>query len=185
MAVAAVTAGSRVTNFLGCPFEAMGNTMATYGGQNVGAKKLDRLDTGLKSCLMLGVGYSMIALLVAIFFGRFLALLFLDASETALIGDVQRYLLFNTAAYTLLAFVNIVRFLIQGMGFSKFAILAGVLEMIARSLVAFLLVPRFGFTGTCLGNPVAWIFADAFLIPAYFHVKKVLQRHLEQGREVS
>jgi hypothetical protein len=64
------------------------------------------------------------------------------------------------------------------MGFSKFAILAGVLEMIARSLVAFVLVPLIGFAGTCLGNPVAWLFADVFLIPAYFHVRKALRQHL-------
>lgn len=180
-AVASVTAGSRIANILGCPFEAMGTTMATYGGQNVGARKLERIGSGLKECIKLGIGYSVIALLIAVFGGKYLALLFVDAGETEIIGNVQMYLIFNTAAYSLLALVNIIRFLIQGMGFSTFAILAGVLEMVARSLVAFLLVPRMGFTGTCLGNPMAWVFADAFLIPAYFHVKKVLQRQLDRG----
>ena len=42
-AVAAMTAGGRIGSFLACPFDAMGSTMATYGGQNVGAGKLDRL----------------------------------------------------------------------------------------------------------------------------------------------
>ena len=74
--------------------------------------------------------------------------------------------------------MNIVRFLIQGMGFPKFAILAGVFEMIARSLAGFGLVPVIGFTGVCLGSPIAWIMADAFLIPAYFNVSKVLQKRM-------
>lgn len=39
MAVAATTAANKVSMFFGCPFDAMGTTMATYGGQNVGAKK--------------------------------------------------------------------------------------------------------------------------------------------------
>lgn len=60
-AVAAMTAGGKIGNFLACPFDAMGSTMATYGGQNVGAGKLDRLGKGLKSCVLLGVGYSVIA----------------------------------------------------------------------------------------------------------------------------
>lgn len=184
MAVAAVTAGSRITGFLACPFDAMGTTMATYGGQNVGAGKLERIGAGLKECIKLGIGYSAIAFLFTICFGKTMALLFLDAGETAIIGDVQRYLIYNTTAYCFLALVNIIRFLIQGMGFPKFAILAGVLEMGARTLVAFALVPRIGFSGTCLGNPAAWIFADAFLIPAYFHVKKVLQRRLEKGEQL-
>ena len=44
MAVAAVTAGSKISMFFCCPFDALGSTMATYGGQNVGARKLDRID---------------------------------------------------------------------------------------------------------------------------------------------
>jgi putative MATE family efflux protein len=175
-AVAAVTAASKIGNFLACPFDALGSTMATYGGQNVGAGKLDRLGKGLKSCVLLGASYSVIALLAAIMFGRPLAILFVDASETAIISNVKLYLIMNTAFYFPLALVNIVRFLIQGMGFPTFAILAGVLEMVARTIAGFVLVPLLGFVGVCLGSPIAWIFADAFLIPAFFHVRKVLYK---------
>ena len=79
-----------------------------------------------------------------------------------------------TAFYPLLALVNIVRFMIQGMGFSAFAVIAGVFEMFARAAFGFLLVPLFGFTAACFASPVAWILADVFLIPAYFYVKKKL-----------
>lgn len=177
-AVAAVTAGGRISGFLACPFDALGSTMATYGGQTVGAGKLDRLGTGLKSCVKLGAGYSVIALLVAIFLGEPLAKLFLDASETAIIGNVRFMLICSTAFYFPLALVNIIRFLIQGMGFPTFAILAGVFEMAARTLAGFVLVPVFGFPGVCFGSPIAWVFADIFLIPAYFHVRKVLQKRI-------
>ena len=54
------------------------------------------------------------------------------------------------------------------MGYSGFAILAGIMEMIGRSAVAFILVPMFGFKAACFASPVAWIFADIFLIPACF-----------------
>ncbi len=177
-AVAAVTAGGRISGFLCCPFDALGSTMATYGGQNVGAGRLDRIGKGLRSCVLLGGGYSVLAFLVSLVAGAPLATLFLDASEAAIIGDVRTMLLWNTVFYFALALVNIVRFLIQGMGFPTFAILAGVFEMVARTLAGFVLVPILGFTGVCLGNPIAWILADVFLIPAYFHVKKVLEKRL-------
>ena len=172
-AVAAVTAG-KISGFLACPFDAMGSTMATYGGQNVGAGKLDRIGQGLKSCILLGAGYSVIALGISTLFGRPLAKLFLDASEAAIIDDVKLFL--ATAFYFPLALVNIIRFMIQGVGFPFFAILAGVFEMVARALAGFVLVPQLGFMGSCLGSPIAWILADAFLIPAYFHVRKRLRR---------
>ena len=175
-AVAAATAGSRITGFLACPIDAMGSTMATYGGQNIGAGKLERIGTGLKSCVILGAGYAVIALLISLVLGEPLAGLFVGADEAAIIGDVQLYLILNTVFYFPLALVNIIRFLIQGMGFPKFAILAGVFEMVARALSGVLLVPLMGFAGASLGGPIAWIFADAFLIPAYFHVSKVLRQ---------
>ena len=68
--------------------------------------------------------------------------------------------------------MNIVRFLIQGMGFSRLAVFAGAFEMLARGLAGFVLVPLFGFTAVCFANPLAWIFADLFLIPAFFFVRK-------------
>lgn len=177
-AVAAVTAAGRIGNFLACPFDAFGSTMATYGGQNIGAGKLERIGQGLKSCILLGAGYSAIALCISIFLGRPLAALFLDASELEIIDNVRLFLIINTSFYFPLALVNIIRFMIQGIGFPTFAILAGVFEMVARSLAGFVLVPAVGFVGSCLGSPIAWVFADAFLIPAYFHVKKVLAKRL-------
>lgn len=180
-AVAAVTAAGRIGGFLACPFDAMGSTMATYGGQNVGAGKLDRIGQGLKSCIFLGAGYSVIALCISIFFGRTLATLFLDASEMAIINNVRFFMIITTSFYFPLALVNIIRFMIQGVGFPTFAILAGVFEMLARALAGFVLVPAIGFTGSCLGSPIAWVFADAFLIPAYFHVKKVLQKRIGEN----
>ena len=56
-AVAAMTAGSKVSLFFCCPFDALGSTMSTYGGQNVGAKRLDRIGKGLLSCSILGIVY--------------------------------------------------------------------------------------------------------------------------------
>lgn len=174
-AVASMTAGSRISMFVVCPFDALGSTMATFGGQNVGAGRLDRLGRGLRSAVILGAIYSTLILVVLIFFGRDLILLFVSAKEAAVIAQAKQFLVTNAAFYLMLALVNIVRFLIQGMGFSGFAVFAGVFEMVARTLVGLVFVPIFGFTAACSANPLAWIFADCFLIPAFFHCRKKLQ----------
>lgn len=174
-AVASMTAGSKISMFVVCPFDALGSTMATFGGQNVGAGRLDRLGRGLRSAVILGAIYSALILVVLIFFGRDLILLFVSANEAAVIAQAKQFLVTNAAFYLMLALVNIVRFLIQGMGFSGFAVFAGVFEMVARTLVGLVFVPIFGFTAACSANPLAWIFADCFLIPAFFHCRKKLQ----------
>ena len=76
--------------------------------------------------------------------------------------------------YPLLTLVNVVRFMIQGMGFSGLAVIAGALEMVARVFTGIFLVPAFGCTGVMMGSPIAWLFADMFLIPAYVGCKKAL-----------
>jgi len=166
--VTAVTAASKVSMFLSCPFDAMGSTMATYGGQNVGAAKWERLHQGVRSCVTLGAIYSAISFIILLLFSNPLAMLFLDEGSANLLPLTRQNLLINAAFYFLLALVNIFRFLIQGMGFSPLATLAGVLEMAARAGLS-CLVPVFGFTAACFASPVAWILADLFLVPAYFH----------------
>ncbi len=175
-AAAAVTTASKVGMFFCIPFDALGSTMATYGGQNVGAKKLEHLQQGLIAAVKLGCGYAIFAFVILYFFGRYFAMIFLDAGDVQCLDNAHLYLIYNSAFYIPLALVNIVRFLIQGMGFSMFAVLAGVMEMIGRTIVAVVLVPIFGFTAICLASPIAWILADAFLIPAYIHVKNKLKR---------
>ena len=71
-------------------------------------------------------------------------------------GDLSNahiFLVINSATSFLLAFVINFRYVIQGLGFSNYALFAGLFEMVARTLVAFLLVPRLGFPGACLATP--------------------------------
>ena len=167
--VAAVAAGAKVFQLLACPFDAMGATMATYCGQNVGACRLDRLSKGIRSCALLGLGYSVLALGAMAAFAPQCAMLFLDPREagTAVLVELTtQYIVIGAAFFFPLALVNIVRFSIQGMGFSPFAILAGVLEMAARTGVGMALVPMFGYTAACFASPAAWVCADLFLVPA-------------------
>ena len=172
MTVAGVTAAQRINAFISCPIEAIGATMAPYSGQNMGAGKLDRLGKGLRDASLLGFVISAVLFVFVLLTGKQLSLLFLDTADAQVVAYSYQFLVFTAAGYCLLVLVNAVRFTIQGMGFSVFAITSGVLEMIARSLAGIVVVPLIGYTGICLAHPMAWIFADAFLIPAFFYCKK-------------
>lgn len=176
--VAAMTAGSKMFNFTCCPFDALGSTMATYAGQNVGAAKIKRLGHGVRSAMIIGSVYSVLSLVALYFTTDYIALLFVNASETTIIALTRQFILASACFYIPLTGVNVVRFCIQGMGFSVFAISAGILEMIGRAFAAIILIPSIGFMGACLASPIAWIAADAFLFPAFIHcAKKLNARH--------
>ena len=62
----------------------------------------------------------------------------------------------------------------------QISMLSGVMEMIARCGVSLWLVPALAWTGVCFGDPVAWVMADLFLIPAFLWLYKHLKK--EQAR---
>ena len=179
LAVACVSTGGKVNMFMMCPLDALGTTMATYGGQNVGAKKLDRLTPGLLSSIALGTVYSVFAFILIFFCAEWIAALFVSDPSAEMLAMTRQFLITNLAFFFFLALVNIVRYMIQGMGFSTFAILAGVFEMLARSVFGLFVVPALGFSAACFASPMAWVAADLFLIPAYIHVLKRLKLRLD------
>lgn len=179
--VAGVTAALKINGFVTCPIEALGATMAPYSGQNMGAGKLERIGKGVRDACLCGFAVSAVLLGIVVLTGRQLSLLFLDASNTQIVASSYRLLVTTACGYCLLTLVNVVRFTIQGMGYSVFAVTAGVLEMIARALAGAVLVPMVGYTGVCLSNVLAWIFADAFLLPAFFYCRKQAKKVLLPG----
>lgn len=167
-----VAAANRIYGLMACPLESMGNTMATYTGQNLGAKKLDRISKGLFQSTIACILLSVFIFGFAWLFGEHLALLFIKEEEIQALSYAYQYMLFYTAGYPLLTFVLTFRFTIQGMGFSPFAMTAGLLEMVARCFVALVLPAYLGFISVCLADISAWIAADIFLIPAFFYCKR-------------
>ena len=180
--VASMTAGSKINIFLACPFDALGQTMAPYAGQNIGARTLDRVGKGLRAACIIGFIVSGLMVIVVKLFGDQLTMLFLDEKDPVIMQNSTQFLIIVSAFYCLLTLVNTVRFTIQGMGFSSLAIIAGVMEMIARGIAGMLLVPAFGYLGACYSSPLAWLLADAFLIPAFFLCKRKVARQLEVGK---
>lgn len=182
VAVAGVTAAQKIYMFVTCPLEALGQTMAPYAAQNMGAGKIERIGKGLKDTALCGLVLSTVLLAVVVVFGKQLCLLFLDAGEQQSVQYAYRFMVTTSSGYFLLLLVNAVRFTIQGMGFSVFAIMSGVMEMIARGLAGTVVVAVFGFNGLCFAHVMAWTFADCFLIPAFFYCRRRVIRQTDGAK---
>lgn len=178
--VAAMTAGMKIHMFFCAMFDTLGTTMATFAGQNTGAKQFSRIKTGLRDSSLIGLGYSILAFGILYFFGENLSTMFLQTPDPDILHNAHLFLISQSAFYFFLALVNIVRFMIQGMGFSVLSILSGVFEMIARGFFGFTLVPvmeanyQLGYMTATFASPAAWILADVFLIIAFVFCYKKL-----------
>ena len=178
--VAAFTASMRVKYLFTCVFENIGVAMATYCGQNVGAWKLQRIITGVRSAIIIMLAYFVFTMLIIYPFADEMMMAFVDntsASSTAIVENAAMFMRIANYFYPVLGLLTILRYSIQGMGYSNLSMLSGVMEMIARCGVSLWIVPMFHFLGVCYGDPVAWVSADLFLIPAFIYVYRRLRKH--------
>lgn len=120
--------------------------------------------------------YAAFSFLILMLASRELTLIFVDPSETEIINDAVQFLHISCSFFPILGILCILRYTIQGAGFTNLAMLSGVSEMIARTLVSIYAVPAFGFMAVCFGDATAWMAADLFLIPAFIYVYKKIKK---------
>jgi Na+-driven multidrug efflux pump len=162
--VSAMTAAVRIKQFAMCPFDAIGSAVSTFVSQNDGANKGRRSRDGLVIGVSLSITYGVIIGLVQIFFGRSLTLLIVGAEETVILDAAGRMLAANGALFWVLSILNVCRPTVQSLGHTSRAMFAGVLEMIARTVVCTVFVPVYGFNVICIADPIAWIAATTFIV---------------------
>ncbi len=173
--IAAYTASSKVLQLVMQPLVSFGVTMATYAGQNLGAKRFDRIRNGVKIMNKVSIVTSLIAGAVLVLFGKYFVNLFMENPSAEIVAYTQEVLNYSAIFMIFLGFIFIYRNVLQGMGESFVPMMAGVYELVARSIVAFTLPKFIGFTGICLSDPLAWIAAAVPLMFAYYSkTKKII-----------
>lgn len=81
MVIAANVIIMRVDGFAMMPNFSFGTAMTTYTGQNIGAKKLDRVEEGTRVGTKIAVGVSTVITILILVFGRYLMMIFTNTEE--------------------------------------------------------------------------------------------------------
>lgn len=166
-AIAGFIAAQKIDQLANQPMMSFGITMATYAAQNYGAGNMRRIRAGVRRCILMSVGFSIVCGGALILAAKPMAGLFVGADQPEVLDYVQTYLLLNTSLYFLLALLFIFRYTLQGLGKSLFPTIAGVAELLMRTLAALVLANIWGYAGVCLSNPIAWFGALIPLTTAY------------------
>lgn len=179
--IASYTASSKVLQLVMQPATSFGVTIANYSGQNLGAGRFDRIKSGMKIMNKVSIITSLLAGLVLIFLGKYFVRLFIENPTAEIFTYSQLVFNYSAVFFIPLGFIFVYRNVLQGMGESFMPMMAGVLELIARSIVAFTLPKYIGFTGICLSDPVAWIAASVFLMITYYKKMKNIEIENKEG----
>lgn len=179
--IASYTASSKVLQLVMQPSISFGVTIATYAGQNLGAGRFDRIKNGMKIMNKVSIVTSLIAGVILIFLGKYFVTLFIENPTPEIFSYAQQVFNYSAIFFIPLGFIFVYRNVLQGMGESFVPMMAGVYELVARSIVAFTLPKFIGFTGICLSDPIAWMAAAVPLMITYYRKMKKIENKNKEG----
>jgi putative MATE family efflux protein len=167
--IAGFTAANRLYGLLETAAASYGYAMASYTGQNMGARLPGRIRKGLKEAALLGLGTACLMSFVMLFFGKRILGCFLAGKEQAAVAAGYEFLVVLSLFFPLLYLLYIVRSCVQGMGDTFFPMISSVIQLVMRMACALLLVGVMGYRGVFFGEAAAWIGADLLLLIVFRH----------------
>ena len=173
--IASYAASSKVLQLVMQPATTLGVTMATYCGQNIGAKRYDRIKEGVKKCVQISIITSVISAIILIFLGKYFVMMFVSNPDAEILSYAQQVLNISAIFFIPLGLIFVYRNALQGIGDSFIPMMAGVYELVARAIVAFTLPKVLEFMGICLADPVAWFAAVIPLAYTYYKREKIFK----------
>ncbi|MCR4896804.1 MAG: MATE family efflux transporter [Lachnospiraceae bacterium] len=174
VAVAAFTATSRIEQIIHQPYQTLGAALSTFTGQNYGANKKQRIVEGYHKGFLLMVVFSLLMLPVIQLFGEGITRIFV--TDEAVIEMGAKALRITSFFYAMLGMIYVVRGVLNGLGDSFFALLNGIVEVIGRFTVPFLLtaIPVIGVWGIWWSVGVVWSVSGITAWMRYLYFSKRL-----------
>lgn len=185
--MAAFTAAQKVEQMVTVAAGSIGVTMANYGGQNLGAGRVDRIKQGVTKACLLSIAFAVIAGILAWLFSDDLTGLFLSnnslstvngaqklisAKNAQIITSAREYLHICSLFFPILFVLFVYRNILQSIGRGFWPLMGGVFELVARTIVAYTLPSIWGFKGIVAAEPAAWCAATIPLAIAYYSIMK-------------
>ena len=173
------TASNKLYGVLEIAASSYGYAMITYVGQNLGAGKLHRIQTGMKWAITVSLATSVLIASVMLVFGEQIVGAFISGSPTEVAEATKvgfAYLCFMSVCLPILYVLHVTRSAVQGMGNTILPMVSGIAELIVRTGGVFLLPVLMGENGIFLAEVLSWAGADIILIPSYFVCYKKLSK---------
>jgi len=155
--IVAHTAARKATSVFMLPFSVLGQTLATYCGQNLGAGKYDRIKKGIRDTVLVTFVWCIGVMIAAYTISPVLIRLITATKQKEVIDTATLYLKVNTVFYFVPAVISLFRNSMQGFGDSKTPVFSSSLELIGKILIAFFLTPVLGYMGIIVAEPIVWI----------------------------
>jgi Na+-driven multidrug efflux pump len=175
--IAAHTAARKISELLMMAYSSLSMTTSTFASQNLGAGKKERIRQGMKAAFLIAAVVVVLENLVIFATASPLVRMVTGSQNQELLDTAVYYLHINLPFYFALAVLVILRSTLQGLNSKIIPLIASAIELLGKFAVAGILVPRIGYLGICISEPVIWIAGSIVVLADFYRVMKKLRIH--------
>lgn len=167
------TAARKVFELVSLPNSVLGSAMATYCGQNYGARRFDRIRQGIRASLIIAAVWAVVVFLICHTIEGKLIQFVASTTNPDVIYWGSTYLKVDMSFIVICGVIVILRNSMQGFGDRVIPVFSSCIELAGKIIFAFVFAPMFAYWGIIWAEPMVWI---AMVIPLIVKVVHVLKK---------
>ena len=171
--IVAHTAARKVFELVSLPNSVLGSAMATYCGQNYGARRFDRIRQGIRASLIIAAVWAVVVFLLCHTIEGKLIQFVASTTNPDVIYWGSTYLKVDMSFIVICGVIVILRNSMQGFGDRVIPVFSSCIELAGKIIFAFVFAPMFAYWGIIWAEPMVWI---AMVIPLIVKVVHVLKK---------
>lgn len=171
--IVAHTAARKVFELVSLPNSVLGSAMATYCGQNYGARRFDRIRQGIRASLIIAAVWAVVVFLICHTIEGKLIQFVASTTNPDVIYWGSTYLKVDMSFIVICGVIVILRNSMQGFGDRVIPVFSSCNELAGKIMFAFVFAPMFAYWGIIWAEPMVWI---AMVIPLIVKVVHVLKK---------
>lgn len=171
--IVAHTAARKVFELVSLPNSVLGSAMATYCGQNYGARRFDRIRQGIRASLIIAAVWAVVVFLICHTIEGKLIQFVASTTNPDVIYWGSTYLKVDMSFIVICGVIVILRNSMQGFGDRVIPVFSSCIELAGKIMFAFVFAPMFAYWGIIWAEPMVWI---AMVIPLIVKVVHVLKK---------
>ncbi len=173
--IVAHTAARKVFEIMSLPMSVLGSAMATYCGQNYGAKRFDRIRQGIRASLLIAAIWSVAVFIICHTVEGALIRFVASTTDAEVIYWGSMYLKVDMSFIVVCGVIVILRNSMQGFGDRVIPVFSSCIELAGKIIFAFVFAPMFAYWWIIWAEPVVWI---AMVIPLIVKVVHTLKKEI-------
>ena len=171
--IVAHTAARKVFELVSLPNSVLGSAMATYCGQNYGARRFDRIRQGIRASLIIAAVWAVVVFLICHTIEGKLIQFVASTTNPDVIYWGKKNKKVDMSFIVICGVIVILRNSMQGFGDRVIPVFSSCIELAGKIIFAFVFAPMFAYWGIIWAEPMVWI---AMVIPLIVKVVHVLKK---------